>query len=201
MTTDVLPLPSCHHPLQILILLCRVHTKPGAGFCTQQPVNVITPFHLLSLPTFWRLLSFPNLLRGSSVILTRTHTHTLPYKKKLFNATLHFICLHYLRSGSLWPFPLPSFSSSSSSSSALSTSSLLSDKQASAVGILFLPGESDSAHFSPAEERWDVSHRHIAGQSFDPQVAVICEEHHLSLEPHCPICFWSREAKKKKLED
>lgn len=46
---------------------------------------------------------------------------------------------------------------------------------------------SASAHFGPAEEGGNVAHGNVARQRFDTEVAVICQEHHLSLKSHCPI--------------
>lgn len=36
-----------------------------------------------------------------------------------------------------------------------------------------------SAHFSPAQERGDVSNRNVASKSFDSQVAIVREQDHL----------------------
>ena len=112
--------------------------------------------------------------RGRTRILTHTHAHNkVECLAETTSRSLHLSAL---------PLSFPS----------LHLPFWVCCKQAWAAGFPSVPPSPGSAYFSPAQEGWDVSDGDVASQSFDAQVTVVREEHHLPLEPHCAICIRSR---------
>lgn len=202
MTIDTLPLSgSFYHQLQVLILLaeCTLNSRRGwrLDWATYKSNHSTLPPSSIPLLPFWDLLSPPASFLGSSLILTHTYTHTLRHKggkSSLKPPCSLCICLYFIRSGLLCYHFLSPVISLFFFFLCLSVSSLLAEWQAGfSSWVPLVPASSGSAHFGPAEESGDVSHGDVAGQSFDAQVTVICEENHLPLEPHCPISLMRHE--------